>query len=387
MLIGIDANEANAAYRAGIGRYAHKVLESIYALRLKNNGAKTRFRIYLNSKPVSDMPKECGWWEYEVFGTSGLWVEKNLVPKLFAEFLRRNAPDVFWSVTHYAPIPTLIRSFVTIMDLAYLQFPKYFKKSDLIKLKLWTKLSLMQAKGVFTISEFTKKDLEKYYPFTRGKISVAYPGIDTEEFYPDLKSDKKAVNSVIKKYGIGNKYILYLGTAQPRKNLLRLVEAFSRVTKKEKDLSLVIAGMVKEGRGGWMFDEIFDLIKNLRIRDKINITGFISDRDIPYLISGSIGLVQPSLYEGFGIPVVEAMALGVPTVISRNSSLLEAGGKVAIYIENPYNIESIEQALSKLIKLKASEREKITEDGFMHSRQFSWGKAAEVIYNRLVNTE
>jgi glycosyltransferase involved in cell wall biosynthesis len=384
MLIGIDANEANNRYRAGIGRYAHKILESIYLLRSKQYKEDVKFRIYLSCPPLSDMPEEKEWWEYVVFGSPGFWIEKDLVPRLWMEKFAKKVPDVFWSITHYAPIPSPVRSFISIMDLAYLQFPKYFKKFDLIKLNYWTKLSLMQARGIFTISNFTKSELEKFYPSTRDKIKVAYPGFDIEKFNPDIKSDKNVMNRIKKQYDIRGKYILYLGTAQPRKNLKRLIQAFAELEKIRTGHFLVIAGMVKESRGGWMYEEIFTLLKKLGMEKKIIITGFIKDEDIPYLISGSEGLVLPSLYEGFGIPVIEAMALNVPVAISRNSSLTEAGGKVAIYIDNPYNNDSIKQALVKLLTLPAGKKEKIIREGQNHIKQFSWGKAAEIIMDELI---
>lgn len=307
MKIGINANEANVQHRVGINQFAFEILR-----RLKPDV------VYLSQPPIADMPKH----NYEVFGPTKLWTLTGLQKKLLVD-----PPDVLFSLTHYAPLYVPCKSVICIMDLAWEKFPSYYKKSDYYQLKYWTWLSAKQASKIITISEASKKDIIKYYGIDEKNISVVYPGYDEARF------NTKVVPS--KKYG---NYILYLGTLQPRKNLERLIEAFKLL---KTDCKLVIAGMINEGRGGWMNEKI-------KGDKNIILTGYVPEEEKPGLYAGAKAYVLPSLYEGFGIPPIEAMAVGTPVIVSRISSLPEICGEAATYIEDPYSIESIRTALEKI---------------------------------------
>lgn len=315
MIIGINGNEANVVHRVGVNQFAFEVLKH---LQVSND---LRFKVYLQNKPMDDFPKN---FEYSVLSGRGLWTLTALQKEII---LRR--PDVLFTLTHYAPLILPCPSVVSIMDLAFEKFPQYFKPRDLYQLKYWSRLSAMQAAKIITISESTKKDIVELYKINPEKIVVTYLGYDSTRFNAKVSGKNK--------YG---EYLLFLGTLQPRKNIERLIEAYKLL---KTDLKLVIVGMKGEGRGGWMNE-------NIKGDKNIILTGYVPDDELPILMKNAKAFVLPSLYEGFGIPAIEAMACGTPVIVSRVSSLPEICGEAATYIDDPYSVQSIKEALEAGIK-------------------------------------
>ncbi len=312
MTIGINGNEANVQYRAGVGQYAFELLSHL----------ETPAIVYLSSPPLADMPKK---FNYKVFGPHKLWTLTGLQKEILL-----HRPDVLFTPTHYAPLIILCPSVISIMDLAYEKFPEFFKIRDLYQLKYWSRLSAQRASRILTISEHTKKDICEIYKIKPEKVVVAYPGYDKARFNQNVTGKNK--------YG---DYLLFLGTLQPRKNLERLIKAFHELPT--NNYKLVIAGMINEGRGGWMNE-------NIKAEKNIILTGYVPDNEVPILMANAKAFVLPSLYEGFGIPAIEAMACGTPVIVSRVSSLPEICGEAAAYIEDPYDVQSIKTALERGIK-------------------------------------
>ncbi len=374
MIIGIDGNEANQKVRVGSGIYAFNLLWQIYRqiknekLKVKNHNVK--FKIYLKENQLNDLPNENDSWKYNIIRPKVLWTQVGLPFQLWKEKILGEAPDVFFTPTHYAPRFCPVPSVITIFDLSFIRFPEMFLKEDLYKLKNWTQYSVKQAKKIITISQFSKKEIIDYYPVSPDKIIVVYPGYNEKKFNSNIKNGKSKIEG---------DYILYVGTVQPRKNLVRLLEAFAKI--KKRDLKLVICGMITEGRGGWMQQEFFQTLKNLKLEKKVIITGFIPDDEMPNLMSGAKTLVLPSLYEGFGIPVVEAMACGVPTVASNVSSLPEIAGDAAILVD-PNDITSIADGIKEAC-YNSSKREKMTKEGFTQAKKFSLERGGKIILNTL----
>lgn len=288
---------------------------------------------------------------YEVFGPKKLWTLTGLQKKMLS-----NPPDVLFTPTHYTPVFVPCPSVISIMDLAFEKFPQYFKPRDLYQLRYWTRYSAKQAKRILTISENTKRDIVKLYNIPAEKISVTYPGFDQKRFNPEVRGKNK--------YG---DYFLFLGTLQPRKNIERLIEAFLQLKTTSK---LVIAGMIHEGRGGWMNE-------NIKSSDKVILTGYIPDEEVPVLMANAKAYVLPSLYEGFGIPPIEAMATGVPVIASKVSSLPEVCGKAAAYIDDPYDIGSIQRALQDVLLQTPSERQKMIDLGLSWVKRYNWESTAK----------
>ena len=176
------------------------------------------------------------------------------------------------------------------------------------------------------------------------------------------------------KYGILSNYIIYIGTIQPRKNLLRLIRAFKTI----ENCQLVISGKIKgKGKQGWMNEEILNEPKVLGIEDKVVFTDFVPTEELPYLLSGAKAFVLPSLWEGFGIPVVEAMACGTPVIISNISSLPEVAGEAGIMV-NPESESQIEQAI-RLLVTDVKMRARLSKKGLEQAKKFSWEKMAKEV--------
>lgn len=354
MLIGIDGNEANVKNRVGIGEFAFGAMRTLYQLDKKN-----QYRIYLKDNPLTDLPKERPGWKYCVFGPKFAWTQWRLPLRLYTEKPRI---DVFFSPNHYAPRFCPAPSVISIMDLWHHYHPEQFRARDLYQLKNWEAYSVKQAKKIIAISEFTKREIIKLYQVPAEKIVVAYPG------YEKISNFKE-------KYGIRGDYILYLGTLQPKKNLIRLIEAFNILytTYHIPHTQLIIAG-----KKGWLYEEIFQEVKRVKMEKRVIFTDFIPEEDKIGLISGASCFVLPSLYEGFGIPVLEAMAIGVPVAISNVASLPEVGGEAAFYF-NPENPVSIAETFDKVLKLGSPERERAVELGKKQAEKFSWEKCAGTI--------
>lgn len=362
MKLGIDINEANVPQRVGVNRLAYEIFRNL-VLSLSEDDQIIAFS---KENPLPDMPVASKKLVYEIFGSKKAWVLTSLTKRLL---FGKPKVDVLFSPSHYTPLLTRTPAFVYLMDMSYERFgTEYFTAYDINQLRKWTPLSIRKAKKILTISEFSKKEISQIYKVNPEKIEVIYPSFDKDVFHGKIPVTK--LDQIRKKYKIKGKYLFYWGTLQPRKNINRLIEAFSRL--KNKSYKLVICG-----KKGWLFDQIFDLAKRLKVEDRVQFIGFAPDEDLPALIKSSQGFVLPSLYEGFGMPVIEAQAVGVPVVVSSTSSLPEVAGQSAIFIDDPESIVSIQKALEKLLTLTKQEKEKIIRDGKENVRRFDWTTSAK----------
>jgi glycosyltransferase involved in cell wall biosynthesis len=373
MLIGVDGNEANVKQRVGIGQFAYQVLKQFYQ---KDFGHT--YQIYLKNNPqaLTALPSKKSW-HYKVVGPKPLWTQFALPINLFCE---TNKPDVFFSLTHYAPRFAPQPTVVAVMDLSFLSFPEQFRKRDLWQLRHWTKYSVKRAKKVIAISGATKRDLAKRYHLLPDKVVVAYPGYDEKRFSPEIREQKKEIRKVKKKYRIKGDYVISVGTLQPRKNYLRLIDAFSQVIKSGGD-SLLDLSLVIVGKRGWLEEPIFRRLAELDLADRIILTGFAPEKDLPYLYAGAQAFCLISLYEGFGIPILEAMACGTPVILAKSSSLPEVGGKAAMFVD-PKNIQAITSALREILENKEKQA-KLRMKGWQNVKRFSWKSCAQKIIQAL----
>lgn len=363
MLIGIDANEANmTSKRVGVNQYAFDLLHAIYRLKPRHN-----FEIYLKNPRLTDLPEPRDGWSYRYIPFPKLWTQTRLPLDLY---LHKPRPDVFLSLGHYAPRWSPVKTVICIMDLGFLDNPNQFTPKDFNQLKNWTKYSVNKSSKIIAISQATKKDILRHYQYKAENIIVSYPSYDIENFFP--KKDQK----VLDKYDIKVPYILFLSSLKPNKNVEGLIKAFSMISNKH-NLILVIAG-----KKGWQYDAIFSLVKELQITDRVIFTGFVEEHEAPILMSMAKAFVLPSFHEGFGIPVLEAMACGTPVVTSNIASLPEVGGNAAVYID-PGNINSIAQGIEIAI---GKNRSKLVKAGLEQVKLFSWSKTAQEVINTLENT-
>jgi len=362
MIIGIDGNEANVEKRVGSNQYAFELL---HALRDLESG--DTFIIYLREQPLPDLPKPDGHWRYKVFGPKTFWTQWRLPLELY---LGQSKSQVFFTPGHYAPRWSPIPTVISIMDLGYLKFPQQFTKKDLYQLTAWTKRSIKSASHIFAISQSTKNDIIKAYGIAEDKITVTYPGYDNNKF--KIENVKFKIEEAKKKYGIKGEYILFLSTLKPSKNIEGLLEAFSQLTRMNP-VKLVIAG-----KKGWLYETIFEKVKQLNLEEKTVFTDFVAEEDMPGLMRSAKVFVLPSFWEGFGIPVVEAMACGVPIVVSDRGSLPEIVNKAGIIV-NPDSPESIAKGIESAIKNSAE----LKKAGLENVKRFSWKECAEITLEKL----
>lgn len=366
MNIWIDGYEANVLQRLGSSKVAFELLKWFERLDKKNE-----YTILLPEPPLADLPKEREGWHYHILKPKRLWTRVALPWVLFSA---KNKPDIFFSPTHYAPRFGKVKRVITIFDLAYLHFPDMFNKKDLYQMTNWTKASIKDAEHIITISQFTKRDIVKNYQVLSKNVTVAYPGYG-EDIYKPI-SDLKKIEEIKLKYKILGKYVLFIGTVQPRKNLLRLIESFIKID----DLKLVVVGKTLGlGRQAWKYRDILDAPEKLGISEKVIFTGFVPDEDMVYLMNGATCFALPSLWEGFGIPVVDAMACGVPVIVSNVSSLPEVVGEAGLLVD-PRSITQIEQSI-RTISSDKKLRQKKSKLGLVQSKKFSWTKMAKIVLN------
>ncbi len=373
MRIAVDGYEANVPQRLGSSLVGFELIRNFERIDKKNE-----FTILLPSKPLDDFPKERSGWEYKILKPKRFWTRIALP---FSLYTIKRKPDLIFSPTHYIPRFSPVNRVVTIFDLSFLHFPEMFNAKDLWQLRNWTKFSAENADHIITISKFSKQDIIEQYSVDKKNITVAYPGYDEEKFKVQNVSEETAfgrtkfkIEETKRKYKIGDNYIIYVGTIQPRKNLIRLIEAVSRI----ENIRLIIVGKTKgEGKEGWMFQETLDAPKRLGIEDRVIFTGYVPSEDLPYLLQAAQAFILPSLWEGFGIPVLEAMACGVPVLASNVSSLPEVCGNAGLTFD-PYSVDQIEQAIRTIISDKKLAN-KLSKQGLKQAKKFSWEKMAKTV--------
>lgn len=358
MLIAIDGVAANDKERVGVSVYTYELLKYFHEEASKDR----QFVIYLKDKPRSDLPAETEYFRYKVVPGPFLWSRIFFPLALLID----KKPDVFFAPAHYLPPFVPCSSVVTIHDLAYEYFPNEFLKKDLYKLKNWTKSAVQKAKKVIAVSDNTKKDIVKFYNVPENKIKIIYNGFSK-------KVTKTAANEIRANNLdelLQSNYFLYVGTIQPRKNIKALIEAFNSFIKEKPEFNLIIVG-----KKGWLYDEIFETVKKLQLEKKVIFTGYLLDGDVATLYKNAQAFILPSLYEGFGIPVLEAMSYDCPVLTSRVSSLPEVGGSACLYFD-PNDTIDMKNKMIEIIADK-NKRKDLIERGRQRIKQFSWEKCAQ----------
>lgn len=362
--IGIDASRTAVAARTGTEHYTYELLAA-----LAQRDRRARYTLYCNQMPAA-LPPLGPNFTLRRIPFPRLWTHA----RLSAELLVR-PPDVLFVPAHVlplgAPLRRGIRTVVTIHDMGYMHFPEAHTRAHRLYLRLSTMWSARMANHVIAISSATRDDLVRLAGVPAEKISVIHHGV-AARFRP---AEPHAIEAVRQRYGLGQPYLLYIGTVQPRKNLERLIDAFATLEAatphaSSPDLQLVIAG-----KRGWLTDAIERRAASLGLDDRVRFVGYVPDDDVPPLLSGARAFVFPSLYEGFGMPVLEAMACGTPVLASDSSSLPEIAGEAALLVD-PLDTAAIAAGIGRLAgdnTLLADLRRR----GLERAAQFTWGRCAE----------
>src|SRR3989344_7955901 len=367
MTIGYDASRAFIRNRTGTENYSYQLLRALAEIDQKNT-----YKVYV--RPGFSLEEK--WpsnFQFSVLNFQYLWTQIGLGLQTFKEKL-----DVLFVPAHTLPIihkPGL-KTVVTVHDLGPEYLPKMHQLKQQLYLKYITKYQLTSATKLIAVSKATKEDLVKKVGIDPKKVEVVYEGFNKE-----LTRDRQQATDDIKVYG---KYYLFVGTVQPRKNLERIIKAFSVIARsgttkqsqrkgllrfaRNDEINLVIVGSK-----GWLSNEIYDLPRKLGIRKRVKFLGHVPDEKLSALYSGAEALLFPSLFEGFGLPILEAQACGCPVITSNLSSMPEVAGKGAILVD-PYSVDDIVKGMERL--RITDYKQKLTKAGFKNIKRFSWEKAA-----------
>ncbi|MGC9048848.1 MAG: glycosyltransferase family 4 protein [Patescibacteria group bacterium] len=376
MRIGIDARtilNPEKGEGAGIGHYTYQLIRHLLKIDKKNDYFLF-FDKTVQNRRLAKFKQEnvrVGFFpfiQYAKFLPGGYW------HFLASAFLTRHRLDVFHSPTLNLPQSYRAPTVVTAHDLTVYKFPElYNTKKQRTILKSTIPQAIKMAKKIIAVSYSTKKDLGEIFGVESEKVRVIYHGVD-ERFF--RKSDSATIEKIKMKFGIKNDYLLFLGTLESRKNIFRIIEAYERLRDKISSLEHPIANiqLVLAGAPGFNFKKIDEKISHSKYKEDIILPGYIEADDLDPLFEGAKVFVFPTLYEGFGLPVIEAMANGVPVITSNISSLPEIAEERAILVD-PLNVAEISQAMFDLLT-RQDLWQKLSQLGKEKAKEFDWQKTA-----------
>lgn len=371
MIIGVDYTAA-AWQGAGIGRYTRELIHAAVAL-----DPTRHYQLFYaaaglptNSPYIADLQRLCATYPHVQARPIPLtprqltisWQRLRL-PLLVEWFTGRldlvHAPD-------FVLPPTRARTLLTVHDLTFLVRPECFAPALQTYLRRTVPRSLKRADLVLVDSHASQHDLERLLGVQPERIALVYPGVDTKRFRPLPQPE---IELVRQRLGLPAAFLFFVGTLEPRKNIPRLIQAFAQLAPRYPDLQLVIAG-----RKGWLYEAIFTSVTQLGLQARIRFLDFVADADLPAVYNLARAFVYPSLYEGFGLPVIEALACGTPTVTSNIASLPEVAGPVALLVD-PFAIDAIAEGIERSLVMTTPHR----LAGLQQAAQFSWEGAAQTL--------
>lgn len=373
--IGIDARFYGSIGK-GLGRYTEKLIQNLEKIDSQNQYfiflRKENFDAYLPKNPnFKKILADYGWYSFSEQLIYPFCLYRYRLDLM--HFPHFNVPLLYWK-----------KIVVTIHDLILLHFPTVrnttlnpvWYRIKFLVYKAVIFAAIMRAARVITISNFTKKDLQAHYALHEQRVVVTYEACNDYCIISPKSSDE-----ILQKYGILKPYIMYVGNAYPHKNLERLVAAFEGVLKKEKDVHLVLVG-----KEDYFYQRLKVLVTEKKIQNVI-FSGFVTDEDLDTVYRESMLYVFPSLYEGFGLPPLEAMAKGVPVIATNHACMKEILGEAAVYFEGT-DVDSIKEAILTCID-DASRRDVLRARGLQQVQKYSWEAMAKetlAVYNK-TNTQ
>lgn len=258
-----------------------------------------------------------------------------------------------------------------IYDMAYKVYPETIGEKTLEMLNKTLEASSNRADCIITISEFSKNEIMKYLNVSGDKIAVIPCAVDHDIYNDNIDAKQLAV--VKKKYNITGEYFFYIGTLEPRKNIERLIEAYANLVQLDKDVPYLVLA----GKNGWYFDNIYKKVRDYGLDKRVIFTGYVNSIEAVVLLKGAFTFVFPSIYEGFGMPPLEAMACGIPVITSNVSSLPEVVQEAGCLV-NPFSVEDICNAMLKLSNDK-EERARLRQRGIERSKEFTWRESVKLL--------
>ncbi len=354
MIIGFDGSRVFLSERTGTENYSYQILRALSKVDRKNS-----YIVYLRPNVVVDEKEWPDKFKFKTIPFPYLWTQVGLSLQTFIDKI-----DVLFVPAHTIPLiykPGL-KTVVTVHDLGSEYLPHMHQLKQRLYLSFMQKLQLKMANKLIAVSESTKGDLIKRLGIEHGNIEVIYEGLNNLP-----KPDINILVNILRHYDlVKGEYFIFVGTIQPRKNLERLIKAFKDIPQPFK--------LVLVGSKGWLSDDIYDLPGKLNIKGRVKFLGRVNDQSLSALYSAAIGLVFPSLFEGFGLPILEAFDHKIPVITSNISSMPEVAGKGAILID-PESIDQIKDAMLRLIK-DGGLRKRLVIEGQRQLQKFSWEECA-----------
>lgn len=350
----------------GIGRYIYEVIkvwireypDDEYYL-LANGEIFLGFQLSDNWHMVTDSG---------IFQNSKIWGTMRL-PYL----VKRLKLDVFWGPNFVLPAKVKgTKYFVSIYDLAAWRFPDTIERTNAVRLYLRAESACKRADGIIAISQSTADDITEIFGIRADDINVCYCGGSAEAAVNNVNGDKGNINASL---NFEEEYFLFVSTIEPRKNILSIIRAYEKYKEQgESTIKLVLAG-----KRGWNCDDIYKAVESSAYKEDIVMPGYITEEEKRYLYRNAKLFLFPSLYEGFGIPVLEAMEYGLPVITSRVSSLPEVGGDAVLYVDDPFDIDGIAGNIDKICSMSMEEAEELSKKMELQVKKFSWDKTARNI--------
>ena len=373
LVIGIDARGLDAN-KTGITTYIEETVKQI----VKLDNTDTKYILYSCRDINIDIEENDRFILKKCKAKKGtLWVYFKIQKLLYEDGV-----DVFWGTQHLLPMRNHysknIKYVLTIHDLAIHKLKTVGQFKNTIIQRLFVKTSCKAADTIMADSEATKKDIEEILGIDERKIKVVYLGTNFTSTYNVPKDNEK---EILKKFNVEDRnYLFFVSTIEPRKNIVTLIKAFEELREKETEnkIKLILAGGL-----GWKYQDVIDTIDNSKYKEDINLAGYISKEEKECLLYNAKCFVYPSLYEGFGLPVLEAMSKDSVVVTSNISSLPEVGGDAAFYLNDVHDHIELATIIKKALNLTNEERTKIIEKGHKQVEKFTWKKCASEIIDIL----
>ncbi len=363
MTIGIDASRANKVYKTGVEWYSYHLIQELK----KITGQADQVILYSQEALSGGLEILPANWKNRVLGwpPKRLWTQIRLSWEMFL-----HSPDLLFVPAHVLPCICPKKVVTTCHDVGFLRLPNLYSSVEFNYQRFALRRAIRRAQKIIAVSEFTKKELIELAGINPERVAVVHNGYDKSRYRPI--ENEQEIERVLKKYNLKKPYILYVGRLELKKNIPGLVQAFAMLKKSEKlvtNYKLVLAG-----QPGFGFEKVVQTLAENDLHDEVVLPGWIDPKDLVYLLAGAELFVFPSFYEGFGIPVLEAMATGVPVVASDIEPLREVGGE-AVYFVDPGKPEEIAFGILRVLTDNFL-KEELKIRGLAQAEKFSWGKCA-----------
>lgn len=393
MLIGIDASRANNDEKTGVEWYAYFIIQELK----KIIPADIHVRLYTREPLKGDLARLPPNWQEKVlrWPPRRLWTQIRLSYEMW-----QNPPDVLFVPAHVLPLIVPKKTFLTIHDLGGLRFPAGYTLFEKIYARFYIRFALARAQ-IITPSEFTREEILYLFKSRPENVKVIYNSYDSNLFKP--VTDQEKIQTVLKKHNIHQPFFLSISRLEEKKNTVGIIKAFEIFKSRCHPFGKLRAGsersegsqdssvaplpqndsysLVLLGKPGHGFGKVKKVRELLKYKNDIILPGWVDTDDVPVLMSAATAFIFPSFYEGFGIPILEALACGLPVITSNLASCPEVAQAAAILI-NPYRPAEIAQAMNEIVSSENLAAD-LKEAGLNRVKEFSWNKAAEAVWQTL----